>query len=235
VKILISETQYNRLIDSEVTEGKHDDKDMKKLISWAEKKLGCTSHSIKNGIKLCPPEGITGFRCRTTHLTSKGVKPLQADLADWFGVSRRDIDTAFRLNKSIEAKEQKEVNLKEYFIPGLEINTKDVFLDLRNPEMKKYVTNQGGLDGYLQNLPDDINSLVIRGPYNDILNIDRNFYRFQNLTAMALIDLYVDFSDISTLCQLPNFFYLDLTGSEHTFVPECGRKMAKELYNLKLK
>jgi hypothetical protein len=108
VKILISETQYNRLIDSEVTEGKHDDKDMKKLISWAEKKLGCTSHSIKNGIKLCPPEEITGFRCRTTHLTSKGVKPLQADIADWFEVSRRDVDNAYRKNESIALPKKKD-------------------------------------------------------------------------------------------------------------------------------
>ena len=102
MKIIISESQLNRIIESEVVEAKHDDKDMKKLISWAEKKLGCTSHSIKNGIKLCPPDAIKGFRCRTTHLTSKGFKPLQADIADWYEVSRRDVDNAFRKNEKLE-------------------------------------------------------------------------------------------------------------------------------------
>ena len=108
MKIVISESQYNRLVESEVTEAKHDDKDMKKLISWAEKKLGCTSHSIKNGIKLCPPDEITGFRCRTTHLTSKGFKPLQADIADWFEVSRRDVDNAFGRNEALEIPKKKD-------------------------------------------------------------------------------------------------------------------------------
>ena len=234
MKILISESQFNKIVEFEITEGQHGDKDIKKLISWAEKKLGCTSHAIKNGIKLCPPESVEGFRCRTVHLTPKGFKPLQADIGDWFGVSRRDVDTAFRLNKKIEDS-RKDNLMKEYYVPGLELNTKDVFLDLRNPEIRNYVSNQGGVNGYFQNLPDDINSLVVRGPYNDIVVIGREFYRFQNLSAMALIDLYVDFQDISTLCQLPKFFYLDLTGSEHTFVPECGRKMGTELYNLKLK
>ena len=107
MKLLISDSQLKRLIEVEVTEGKHDDKDMKKLISWAEKKLGCTSHPIKNGIKLCPPDAITGFRCRTTHLTPKGVKPLQADIADWFEVTRRDVDIAFRKNQSIDLPKKK--------------------------------------------------------------------------------------------------------------------------------
>lgn len=106
MKIVISESQLNKLIESEVVEGKHDDKDMKKLISWAEKKLGCTSFAIKNGIKLCPPEGIEA-RCRTTHLTSKGIKPLQSDLAEWFGVTRRDVDRAYRNNEKIEPKKEK--------------------------------------------------------------------------------------------------------------------------------
>jgi len=39
MKILISESQYFSLIESEVTESKHDNKDIKKLISWAEKKI----------------------------------------------------------------------------------------------------------------------------------------------------------------------------------------------------
>ena len=108
MKILISESQYYSLIESEVTESKHDNKDIKKLISWAEKKLGCTSHSIKNGIKLCPPEEITGFRCRTTHLTSKGIKPLQAEIADWFGVSRRDVDNAYRKNEGLKITNKKD-------------------------------------------------------------------------------------------------------------------------------
>jgi hypothetical protein len=102
MKIVISESQLNRIIENEIVEGKHGDKDMKKLVSWAEKKLGCTSHSIKNGIKLCPPDEIKGFRCRTTHLTSKGFKPLQADIADWYEVSRRDVDNAFRKNEKLE-------------------------------------------------------------------------------------------------------------------------------------
>jgi len=78
MKILILESQYNRLIESEVTEGKHDDKDMKKL------------------------------RCRTTHLTSKGVKPLQADIADWFEVSRRDVDNAYRKNEGLKTPNKKD-------------------------------------------------------------------------------------------------------------------------------
>jgi hypothetical protein len=102
MKVVISESQLNRIIESEVVEGKHEDKDMKKLVSWAMKKLGCTSHSIKNGIKLCPPDEVEGFRCRTVHLTPKGFKPLQADIADWFGVSRRDVDNAFRKNEKLE-------------------------------------------------------------------------------------------------------------------------------------
>lgn len=106
MKIVISESQLNKLIESEVVEGKHDDKDMKKLISWAEKKLGCTSFAIKNGIKLCPPDGIEA-RCRTTHLTSKGIKPLQSDLAEWFGVTRRDVDRAYRNNEKLEIKKEK--------------------------------------------------------------------------------------------------------------------------------
>jgi hypothetical protein len=38
MKILISESQYLSLIESEVTESKHDNKDIKKLIS---EKLNC--------------------------------------------------------------------------------------------------------------------------------------------------------------------------------------------------
>lgn len=106
MKIVISEIQLETLMTSQVNEGKHDDKDMKKLISWAEKKLGCTSFAIKNGIKLCPPDGVDA-RCRTTHLTSKGIKPLQSDLAEWFGVTRRDVDRAYRNNEKLETKKEK--------------------------------------------------------------------------------------------------------------------------------
>ena len=106
MKIVISEIQLEALMTSQVNEGKHDDKDMKKLISWAEKKLGCTSFAIKNGIKLCPPDGVDA-RCRTTHLTSKGIKPLQSDLAEWFGVTRRDVDRAYRNNEKLETKKEK--------------------------------------------------------------------------------------------------------------------------------
>lgn len=234
MKILVSESQFNKIVKFKIIEGQQDNKDIKKLISWAEKKLECKSFPIQNGVKLCPPKSVVAFRCRTVHSTPKGFKTLQTDISDWFDVSRREVDTAFRLNKKVDDSLRENL-MKEYYVPGLELKTKDVFLDLRNPEIRNYVSNQGGVNGYFQNLPDDINSLVVRGPYNDIVLIGREFYRFQNLSAMALIDLYVDFQDISTLCQLPKFFYLDLTGSEHTFVPECGRKMGKELYNLKLK
>jgi len=233
MKILISESQYLSLIESEVTESKHDNKDIKKLISWAEKKLGCTSHLIKNGIKLCPPEEITGFRCRTTHLTSKGIKPLQADIADWFGVSRRDVDTAFRLNQSIEGIGKK-TTIREYFISGLNEKTNDVFLDLRDNELRDYIISKGGINNYFDVLPDNLNSLVIRGPYDEIVSIGNNFTRFKDLVAMALVDLYVNFEDSGLFCNLPKFFYLDLSNSEHTFVPECGKKMGIDLYNLKI-
>ena len=233
MKIVISESQYNRLVESEITEAKHDDKDMKKLISWAEKKLGCKSHTIKNGIKLCPPEEITGVRCRTTHLTSKGFKPLQADIADWFGISRRDVDTAFRLNKKIEGIEKKS-DINEYFVSGLNEKTKDVFLDLRDEDLKKSIIERGGINNYFDILPENLNSLVIRGPYDEVVNIGGNFSRFKDLVAMALVDLYVNFEDSGLFCSLPKFFYLDLTNSEHTFVPECGKKMGMELYNLKI-
>ena len=233
MKILISESQYYSLIESEVTESKHDNKDIKKLISWAEKKLGCTSHSIKNGIKLCPPEEITGFRCRTTHLTSKGIKPLQAEIADWFGVSRRDVDTAFRLNQRIEGIDEK-TTIREYFIAGLNEKTNDVFLDLRDDELRDYIISKGGINNYFDVLHDNLNSLVIRGPYDEIVNIGNNFTRFKDLVAMALVDLYVNFEDSGLFCNLPKFFYLDLTNTEHTFVPECGKKMGIDLYNLKI-
>jgi hypothetical protein len=237
MKIVISESQLNRIIENEIVEGKHGDKDMKKLVSWAMKKLGCTSHSIKNGIKLCPPDEVEGFRCRTVHLTPKGFKPLQADIADWFGVSRRDVDTAFRLNQSLELDKEKRITEQQIFtqrIPGYNETTRDLYLDLREKEVKQYVVSKGGINAFFNELPKEVNSIVIRGPYDEVLEIDTTIYRYRDLVAMALVDMMVIFDDPMVLCNLPKFFYLDLSGSEHTFIPMCGKKMGHELYNLKL-
>ena len=102
MKIIITEKQLNLVIDGFIlNEDKHQSKEVKKLIEWSIKFMGCSIHSIKNGIKICPPKHIEAI-CRTTHLSDKALFDIERDFAKWFGVTKYEIHNAFKQWRPIE-------------------------------------------------------------------------------------------------------------------------------------
>ena len=96
MKIVITEKQLDTILTGIIlTEDKHQSKEVKKLIEWSVKFMGCHIFLIKNGIKICPPEHIKAI-CRTTHLSDKALYDIERDMAKWFDVSKHDIHNAFK-------------------------------------------------------------------------------------------------------------------------------------------
>jgi hypothetical protein len=96
MKIIITEKQLDLILtDTILTEDKHQSKEVKSLIDWSIKFMGCSIFPIKNGIKICPPKHIEAI-CRTTHLSDKALYDIERDLAKWFGVTKHDIHQAFK-------------------------------------------------------------------------------------------------------------------------------------------
>jgi hypothetical protein len=84
----------------EINEDKHSSKEVKKLISWSMKHMGCYFTESTDGIKLCPPDYVKE-QCRPTHLSDKALHPLMRDIAKWFGCTKHDVERAFRGNRPI--------------------------------------------------------------------------------------------------------------------------------------
>lgn len=110
-KIIITESQLKSIIDNHLTEDKHQSKEVKKLIDWSEKFLGCYTKPSKDGIKICPPDKM-GIQCRPTHLADKALFDIERDFAKWFGVTKKEIHDAFKGWRDIK-KEKKEEDVDE--------------------------------------------------------------------------------------------------------------------------
>ena len=95
MKIIINEEQYNQLI-----EGSHPMKQMRNLLYWAEKMVGCTIKEVKNGYMICPPMDVKQ-PCYTTHKSDTGVNAVLAFIGKWFGVNKHVAKEAFTLNVSV--------------------------------------------------------------------------------------------------------------------------------------
>lgn len=101
MKIIITEKQLNFILTGVILkEDKHQSKELKKLIEWSIKFMGCSIFPIKNGIKICPPKHIDEI-CRTTHLSDKALYDVERDIAKWFNVSKHDIHNAFKQWRTI--------------------------------------------------------------------------------------------------------------------------------------
>jgi uncharacterized Fe-S cluster-containing radical SAM superfamily enzyme len=98
-KIIITESQIKRVIDNLINEG-HNDKELRKLISWAKNKLNCTDTDTKNGGRLCPPKDKSED-CYTYHHTDKAVEPVKVFLARAYGVTKKEVHDAFKENRAI--------------------------------------------------------------------------------------------------------------------------------------
>jgi hypothetical protein len=101
--ILITEEQLRTLISNTtetLNEDKHSSKEMKKLIAWSMKHMGCYYTESTDGIKLCPPEYVKE-QCRPTHLSDKAIFHLMRDIAKWFGVTKHDVERAYRGNRPL--------------------------------------------------------------------------------------------------------------------------------------
>lgn len=83
-----------------LNEDKHSSKEVKKLIDWSMKHMGCYYTQSTDGIKLCPPDYVNG-QCRPTHLSDKALYPMMRDIAKWFGCTKHDVERAFRGNRPI--------------------------------------------------------------------------------------------------------------------------------------
>lgn len=84
----------------DLNEDKHSSKEVKKLIDWSMKHMGCYYTQSTDGIKLCPPDYVNG-QCRPTHLSDKALYPMMRDIAKWFGCTKHDVERAFRGNRPI--------------------------------------------------------------------------------------------------------------------------------------
>lgn len=101
MKILISEEQYNNLINENLlNEMGHVFKEMKKVLHWAEKVEGCFLKEVKNGVMICPPIEVRQ-PCYTTHRSDTGVQDVLAAIGKWNGVKKKDAVEAYKLNVSI--------------------------------------------------------------------------------------------------------------------------------------
>jgi hypothetical protein len=85
---------------NEINEDKHSSKEVKKLIAWSMKHMGCYYTESTDGIKLCPPDYIKD-QCRPTHLSDKALYPIMRDIAKWFGCTKHDVERAFRGNRPL--------------------------------------------------------------------------------------------------------------------------------------
>jgi hypothetical protein len=85
---------------NQINEDKHSSKEIKKLIAWSMKHMGCYYTESTDGIKLCPPDYVNG-QCRPTHLSDKALHPMMRDIAKWFDCTKHDVERAFRGNRPI--------------------------------------------------------------------------------------------------------------------------------------
>ncbi len=83
-----------------INEDKHSSKEVKKLIAWSMKHMGCYYTESTDGIKLCPPDYVKD-QCRPTHLSDKALYPMMRDIAKWFGATKHDVERAFRGNRPL--------------------------------------------------------------------------------------------------------------------------------------
>ena len=78
--VIITETQIKRVLDNLVSEG-HNTKELKKLLSWAERKANCAVSDTKDGGRLCPPKS-TGVPCYSFHRKDSAVEPIKNHIND---------------------------------------------------------------------------------------------------------------------------------------------------------
>lgn len=89
-----------QVVPQPINEDKHSSKEMKKLIDWSMKHMGCYYTQSTDGIKLCPPEYVNA-QCRPTHLSDKAIFHMMRDIAKWFGVTKHDVERAYRSNRPL--------------------------------------------------------------------------------------------------------------------------------------
>ena len=100
--VIITETQIKRVLDNLVSEG-HNTKELKKLLSWAERKANCAVSDTKDGGRLCPPKS-TGVPCYSFHRKDSAVEPIKNHIAKAYGVSKKEVNDAYSKDESIGGK-----------------------------------------------------------------------------------------------------------------------------------
>ena len=101
MKVIITEEQLKKIIESEaLLESKHNTKELKMFFSWCERYMGCFVKPTKNGTMVCPPITIK-MNCHSLHRSDKGIFDLQRSVAKWFGVTKHEVDRAFKESRPV--------------------------------------------------------------------------------------------------------------------------------------
>jgi hypothetical protein len=122
--IIITESQIKRVIDSVINEGSHKSNELKEgghksnelkdVVSWAVNKLGCRDMDTKDGGKICAPKDKNS-NCYSYHIGPKAVEPVKSYLRKSFGVSKQELEKAFKENvglSKVDDKKEKEKDSK---------------------------------------------------------------------------------------------------------------------------
>ena len=99
--ILITEEQYKNIISEMGRQGgAHSTKEYDKFIKWAVEFLNVRVNVKGNSHSICPPLEIS-LECRSTHPHDRAIYDIMRFLARVYGVSKGDIERAFKNNTGI--------------------------------------------------------------------------------------------------------------------------------------
>jgi hypothetical protein len=101
--IILTETQIKKVLDNFIMEGSHNVKELKRLLSWAKSHADCSVSDTKNGGKICGPKSLTP-NCYSYHNSDSAVEPVKAYIARVHGVSKLDVNQAYKDGTSIDKK-----------------------------------------------------------------------------------------------------------------------------------
>lgn len=101
MKILVTEAQYNNLINEMGRQGgAHSSKEYVKFIKWAEEFLNIRVIEKGNSHSICPPKELYP-ECRSTHPHDRAIFDIMRFLAKAYKVSKPEIELAYKENRGI--------------------------------------------------------------------------------------------------------------------------------------
>jgi hypothetical protein len=102
--IILTESQIKKVLDNFIMEGPHNSKELKRVLSWAESHANCSVSNTKSGGKICGPKDLVPH-CYSYHNTESAIEPVKAYIARTHGVTKYEVNSAYKYNTSINKKD----------------------------------------------------------------------------------------------------------------------------------